>query len=432
MDRILALVIFLVLPFSTQAASTVVYPNFTGLTSTTVGGVKTAAAASAATITNGVAKFPGSPNLFLGTMPEVSKAFSASAPVVPSLTRQLAATGLRTLGGATVFGLALWALEKGLSQDGEGKWIKSVPAPVYQNVDTQCSAFNESTGSTSPYWNDYCRPNAPYGGGAGCKIVHNASTNICGLYTIGSNSHLANLGNGTQPQTNSQPATQADFDDLANTGRNLSDAEIEELRQAWGMAYPIPVSAPNTVIGDFSHLTAQEIADLQSLGFFQPTPTSGAVPNGDSYTDPLSGEKRQPYLQFDPAPNGGVRVTPYDQVLNPDGTPKQDVNNNPINVPSESNDPCAIDPGRAGCAPLGSLDEAAPGPTQTPVSITPQAAWGNAGQCPQDVVLNVMGQSVPFKFSGACQFFQLMNPVVLAAAWVSALFIFIGGVRTES
>jgi hypothetical protein len=107
----------------------------------------------------------------------------------------------------------------------------------------------------------------------------------------------------------------------------------------------------------------------------------------------------------------------------------QEQQTDPTDKPS---DECRKNPDLVGCAKLGSLDDATPAPTQTPVSITPQAAWGNAGQCPQDVVLNVMGQSVPFKFSGACQFFQLMNPVVLAAAWVSALFIFIGGVRTES
>lgn len=420
MDRILALVILLVLPFSSQAASTVVYPNFTGISTLTLDGAKTFAAASGSTIAaNGVARFPGASSLFLGSMPVVSKAFSAEGLVSQSLARKVAVGALKAAPGLI---LTAWALDFGLSFY-EGHWQKTSPPPPG-------GVCWEKT-LTAPQ-QSFCNTFGP------CLIQPNpAGTYSCSVTaascgagpTANGWGACYDAGVGSNPPSNTQPATEQDFDELENTGRDLTQAELQSMQAA---GYAVPVNPPLTKIGDLSNLTAQELAELQGMGFFQPTPNSGAIKHGDPVKNPVTGQLEQPMLQLDPAPNAGVRVTPYSTPVDAAGNPALDPQGNPLPNTADSPDPCTLNPDRAGCAQLGTLDDATPAPTQTPVSITPEAAWGGAGQCPQDVVLNVMGQSVPFKFSGACQFFQLMNPVVLAAAWVSALFIFIGGVRTES
>jgi len=93
---------------------------------------------------------------------------------------------------------------------------------------------------------------------------------------------------------------------------------------------------------------------------------------------------------------------------------------------------CVRNPLSPGCAKLGSLNDTIPQPDTRTVTLTPDTPWGGAGQCPQDVVFTLMGHTIPFKFTGACQFFQMMNPVVQAAAWVAAIFLLVTGARRDS
>lgn len=93
---------------------------------------------------------------------------------------------------------------------------------------------------------------------------------------------------------------------------------------------------------------------------------------------------------------------------------------------------CAANPNSVGCANLGSIESQTEQPDIRNITITPDTPWGGAGQCPADVAFNVMGHVVNFKFTGACQFFTMMQPVVLAAAWVAAIFLVVTGARIES
>ncbi|MCP5279672.1 MAG: hypothetical protein H6935_15165 [Thiobacillus sp.] len=126
--------------------------------------------------------------------------------------------------------------------------------------------------------------------------------------------------------------------------------------------------------------------------------------------------------------NKDASVTKISNTVFPDGSSTREVTGDPKGDPEASE--CEKYPNTAGCSQLGDLDGEPPVPTQLNVSLNPMAGWDSPGACPADVVIDAMGQQIPFKFKGACDFFTMMRPVILAGAWIVATLIFVGGVRT--
>lgn len=197
------------------------------------------------------------------------------------------------------------------------------------------------------------------------------------------------------------------------------------------LGFAVPIEKPEATVIDFSTLTSAELQALTDMGYFWPTPDSVAIPISDTYTDPITGAKVRDYAYLNSAPNAGVQITTSKQEVESDGKPKEDPNTpGQVALGQEAKvDPCDLQPDRAGCANLGTLNEAAPTPDATIISLTPDTPWGSDGSCPAPVTMTVMGQPLSFSFDGPCTFFQTMRPIVIAAAWISALFIMMGGAK---
>lgn len=435
MDRILALVILLFTAPVFAASSTVVYPRFSGLGTTVVSGQTVKAATSGAVFntTHNVFSFSGAAGsrAVLPSMAEaVGTAITLRAPVIQSAAKIIGSNALRTLATGSVIGvLGLWALDRGM-QYVAGQWQTTEPDPntppgygwqpsigYYGYPDARLSHSDWQVRDIAK--NECWARGTPPGQTTWDTIVTSPD---------GTTFYCASARNFLQG-TVQRPATQQDFDDLAANGRDLTNSELQ------GMAdngIPVPVAQPTTVIGDFSNLSSQELADLAAMGFFQPLPGVGAVPVGDPVTDPVTGQKTQPMVQLESAPNAGVRLTPYEMPLDANGNPATDTQGNPLPAQERQADPCELDPSRAGCATLGELNDETPQPDVTNVSITPQTNWGGSGQCPSTANLSFLGQPIAFEFTPACTFFSAMQPVVIAAAWVASILIFIGGVKGQA
>lgn len=242
-----------------------------------------------------------------------------------------------------------------------------------------CSGYDVYTVRTTQQWNTYCSP----------AIVN--AVNVSGTWYYYCGWQTAPTLSGTRP------ANDSDWDAFNNDPTQIPDSVSRDMARN---KIPLPVTDITTSID----------------------PSERRQPIGPSYDD-VDGQKKQPYAQFDPKSDGRVSIKPYEQTL--------DANGDPIGNPQEiDKDPCEIDPQRSGCSRLGELDDEIPEPDEITVTLNPMAGWDSPGACPADVVLDVMGQSVPFKFQGACDFFTMIRPVILAGAWIVATLIFVGGVRT--
>lgn len=212
--------------------------------------------------------------------------------------------------------------------------------------------------------------------------------------------------------------------------RNLTDFELEEMVRL-GFAVPVEQPVATVVIAngnDLSHLSAAALADLLNMGYF--TDSQLTVNAGAPHKDPVTGQDVQPKLAVEAAPNGGIRVTSYDQPINTDGTPAT----NPDGTPKpaeESKDPCAANPDSVTCSSLGSLDPSAdPVPTTLNVSLTP-GTLSTAGSCPAPRSLTLAGHAVVMSFQPICDASSTyIRPFVLLASAVVSTFIFVGGLKS--
>lgn len=208
--------------------------------------------------------------------------------------------------------------------------------------------------------------------------------------------------------------------------RDLTDNELAEMVR---LGYAVPVDKPAaTVIGDFTAMTAADLAILASMGYFQQAPVT--VKSGAPYTDPITGQKMQPQLSISPEPNGGARVTSTDQPINEDGTSATEPDGTPLK-PEDAIDPCTSNPNSLACTSLGSLDTSADPVAHTfDVSLTP-GTLNTSGTCPADRSLTLMGNSVVMSFQPICNAASTyVRPFVLLASAVVASFIFVSGLKT--
>jgi len=264
---------------------------------------------------------------------------------------------------------------------------------------------------------------------AGMSIAR-ADFVTCGL-VVGNGGYTCNLGWSPTKQITTTPISKADWENLAsNISRPLTDAELEEMLRL-GFAVPVEKPVATVVIAngnDLSHLSAAALADLLNMGYF--TDSQLTVNDGAPHKDPVTGQDVQPKLAVEAAPDGGIRVTSYDQPINTDGTPAT----NPDGTPKpnqESKDPCAANPDSVSCSSLGSLDPSAdPVPTTHDVSLT-SGTLSTAGSCPAPRSLTLAGHAVVMSFQPICDASSTyIRPFVLLASAVVSTFIFVGGLKS--
>lgn len=207
--------------------------------------------------------------------------------------------------------------------------------------------------------------------------------------------------NGSQcAGTQTRPATDADW---ANVPQPLPDPAAEELAKK---GLPLPLGNPEY------------------------NPAHHDVPMGDPYVDPADNIRKRDQARVTPQSDGKTaRVDVVKTPVNPDGTPVNDPNGNPVpSTPDTNPDPCTINPDRLGCLNADTPD--APDITENDktISITPQGGFGaDTATCPADksYSLRLMG-NVALSWEPACQVASGMRLIVIAMAWVSAILIAIG------
>jgi hypothetical protein len=91
-------------------------------------------------------------------------------------------------------------------------------------------------------------------------------------------------------------------------------------------------------------------------------------------------------------------------------------------------DPCTLNPDRAGCAKLGSPPDAESMPGKSvSVSITPESGFGaDNGSCPAMVQTQLIGAVDPFGL--VCTYMSGIRFAVIGIAWIMAALIFLGRV----
>lgn len=437
MDRYIALVISFF--FSTAAiaetSTAVIYPKFSGFTNNAFTkpavnlvqnyGVKTGFFWQ----TPDVGSLAMTSRMSSAEGAKLASAITGVAPVNHAAARVLGANLLRLSAVGALAVLGPWALEKGFEYIGS-TWKVAVPNP------SKPSTYGQYLHNNGNYYYGYV-PNLSTGNGCmatggisnGWSIATGFpgySPGICLKY----GSETVNLY-----PSNLTAATQSDFDNLASTGRNFSDAELQAMVDA---GFAVPTQKPvATVVGDFSTVAAADLAWLQNAGYF----TKGDATHLD-YAPPHFDERTnqwvQPTLSVTAVPNAGVQATLYDKVIeppvqNPDGTytttQKTDpVTNQPLTQETKQ-DPCALNPNSVGCAKLDQpAGEQAPQPTNVAISNNP-IPWGGDGACPVDVHIDLLGSDIPISYAPICQYMSAMRPVVIGLAWITATLILIGSKR---
>lgn len=95
----------------------------------------------------------------------------------------------------------------------------------------------------------------------------------------------------------------------------------------------------------------------------------------------------------------------------------------------EQKSECELSPDSAGCQELGDAPEpdAIPGVERPISAIVPQGGWGaDTAACPAPVTVSMQGQTIAIPFDLFCTYMGGIRFAVLAWAWISAAFIFVG------
>jgi hypothetical protein len=312
-----------------------------------------------------------------------------------------------------------WLIEQGIEYI-DGQWVKQdLSGGTYPGGVTWRNSYTQGgTRSTaSGVYTNNCGATS-----AGCSIEAAAFYPV--VYAVGSSylshtiscesngicAYTAQRGSpynsptsstvGTSPTSNPAPstyvpATDDDWDALPDP----LPAVAPELPYAPYIPEGIPVDAPDYDFVPFSS------------------------PLGEPYTKPDS-STAQPMAKV--SPNGDtVTVDTYDQPLTDAiGDPVPDAQ--PQDTPEPAPDQCTKWPNTVGCTDLGTPSDGEAMPhTEIPLSFAPVAIAENA-QCPAPVTISAFGQSIPVEYDAACTYASGLKPIVIAIAYLSALFIIFG------
>jgi hypothetical protein len=150
----------------------------------------------------------------------------------------------------------------------------------------------------------------------------------------------------------------------------------------------------------------------------EPVVKTVTSPTGQPQTTTTSTTNNMTYL--------GDSFTWYNttNITYPDGT----VEDKSDPVPEEKS-PCERDPSSANCADRDTPDSGEIEKKEIPISYSPDSGWAEAGACPPDVQLSLLGQGFSIEYTPTCNFLVGMRPFVIATAAIVALLIFVGGLK---
>lgn len=397
--RVFALFIFLVVALSLSTASFAaisVIPDVPGLHgggyTPSLGQLQgTQPWSSGGYSTTGTASIGGKPLSIPAKIPLASTA----GPIIKSAMR----LNPWAIAGTLAAG---WLMDQGLEYL-DGEWQKT--GPIDAPDSSSCIAAAGDTGDgtqsgckakTAQYPDAlWWRAGQGYRIPDACVLVASASWN----YTA------VGYDCSAVPRTR-VPATPADFDNLPDP----SEAVAPELPSAPYMPHGAPVDKPQYQPGDYPLGSPYKAPDGSTV---QPM---ASVTNNNTTNNTTNNY------------NSSVTVSTYNITThNADGTPTQ----NPTPEPTEEKqDQCEKYPDSLGCAKLGTPDPGADLPkTETPLTFSPVDMGGNAS-CPAPSTIEAFGVSLALEYDSACTYASGLKPVVIAVAFITALFIIFGAPRS--
>lgn len=216
----------------------------------------------------------------------------------------------------------------------------------------------------------------------------------------------------------------------------------------WFLPNPLPVELPS-----INPAPSPGVDPVESPG---PSPASRpfSVPQSDPV--PVPNTNPQEYViptikvQPSPVPSQPWRVSTSPENVptdNPDPSPP--VIEDPLPVPDpDPNDPgtsnptdtptddfCAKNPTVIACLQKGDPGTLAPDPLHNEdkaMTIQEEPGFGpSTGQCPAPISVNVQGHQIDIPYTMFCEFADMLRPLVIAFAWLSAGFSFFGFARRD-
>lgn len=101
-----------------------------------------------------------------------------------------------------------------------------------------------------------------------------------------------------------------------------------------------------------------------------------------------------------------------------------------VDKPTEQQDYCETHPDAVQCMEVGTLGAADPIVSEVKaIDLIDPVSLGITGACPAPAQFTVAGRSYAFEYTRYCDFLIAVKPFVLAAAWLMAGIIFVGGIR---
>ena len=171
-----------------------------------------------------------------------------------------------------------------------------------------------------------------------------------------------------------------------------------------------------------------------------PQPRPLRVPVGDPQlvpgTDPA--QWRQPVIRVSPAPSSStpwqVDLTPED-IVSTDPTPLREPTVEPLPEGStpeatDTDDLCLKNPDILACQKEVKLGELQPVPlTNEDRELEIDADTGQTAACPSPASITVAGRTVNISYDLICQFADMVRPLFIGFAWLSAALTFMGFAR---
>lgn len=342
-----------------------------------------------------------------GTTTIGGKALSIPAKVpLAAGAGAIAKTAMRANPALLAGTLALpWLIEQGLEYANGWQVVTVEDGPTSAEI-AACPGMPLYTGGGGTYCNDVARAACPgetqiwsvqwFSGGTPQRTNGEAD---CYPSRIKKPVWVCNAANCVAAQSGTRPATDTDWD-------NLPD--------------PTSTVAPELPTAPYMGEKGAPVG--------KPEYTSGNYPLGSPYKAP-DGTTVQPMASVTNVTNTNtVNVSTYNITThNADGTPT----NNPTPTPTdEKPDECEAHPDTVGCTKLGELPTAEVLPrSDVPITFNPVEIAENA-TCPAPSTVAAFGQSFALEYDSACTYATGLKPVVIAVAYLTALFIIFGAPRS--
>ncbi|PTT55535.1 virulence factor TspB C-terminal domain-related protein [Aeromonas sp. HMWF014] len=391
---------------------------FAAYTTMTIEGVKQANGvwtAAGVMDTQGFVRTTGAVTVY-GTTRNLPVSLAADIAASSALVR-----GAVRISGPVALALAAydlyeWATSGDIDASANGQWVDSDPSvyefgSFFSTVSNPPFSASNPESSANAYFN---RNEVGVYAPAKC-VVSSANAFLCESYPFINPNAKVRINSQKQKCTASQINTIKSCGDVVYS----TDSSFLKLP-----ALTIPL-----IISGFTKLPSL-------LG--QPTPIKGShfTPFSEWMSEPYfkNGNWYRDRMDVSPAPTASqptrVRVD-VGPIKIQGATDPQTVPNTGTaggSQPKEEPSFCEANPQSIACAELGTLEPEPFNPIEKPFQITPQSPWGSGdAQCPAPKVINLhSGGFATMSYQPACDFFRGVRPVIIALAFIAALYIALG------